>query len=445
MRFSVLFACVLSVGAAAFAVGRSAPSVAAPLAAPAGSPVAACASAGCHGGGEFGKPGSEQSTWATGDPHAKAYSVLFNDVSARIMANLRRDMPAYKDQSCLACHASNVHAMADGAMVSSVADGVGCDSCHGNSSLWIAKHYEAGWQSLSNDEKRALGFVQSKNLVERAAACASCHVGDRHRIVDHDLIAAGHPRLAFEYTRYHFQPEWKHHWVERLPRRDFEVRSWFIGQLAALRACTDKLAGYTHGASLDLSDQSCFACHQRLDGNTRRAPGLTPVWQPWYAAMMNVLAAATPEVFPGAAAPDLSGLHQLEAAMKAGAEPAVIARRAAELHSALSAWLSGIEAVEANNSDRKLTEAQVRGLALAVAKSAATAEDWDVVAQHYLALAAFHHADPDALKDCAAAIGNLQKLVRYPDGYNSPAGFDLAATRAEIQSLIATLERQARP
>src|SRR6266446_973799 len=53
--------------------------------------VATCASMACHhGNGPRGEKGSEYSTWATHDPHARAYSVLFDKRSQGIAKALAR-------------------------------------------------------------------------------------------------------------------------------------------------------------------------------------------------------------------------------------------------------------------------------------------------------------------------------------------------------------------
>jgi hypothetical protein len=209
------------------------------------SPVASCSASSCHGGGAGGRKGSEQTTWATGDPHSTAYRILFNDDSTRITANLRKTNPkrpaAHQDKSCVACHTAGTAACFDGSTVTNASDGVGCDACHGPSGQWLGKHYETFWKGLSPEDKGQLGFRETKDLVTRTQACVGCHVGDATREVNHDLIAAGHPRLAFEAARYHASPRYTKHWVETLPARDFEVRTWAIGQVVAAAAVVDLL------------------------------------------------------------------------------------------------------------------------------------------------------------------------------------------------------------
>jgi hypothetical protein len=88
------------------------------------------------------------------------------------------------------------------------ADGVGCESCHGASGRWLGPHTTLGWRDRPWPEKAALGMRNTKDLASRARLCAGCHVGDGGsddlpaRDVNHDLIAAGHPRLNFELSAY---------------------------------------------------------------------------------------------------------------------------------------------------------------------------------------------------------------------------------------------------
>ena len=123
------------------------------------------------------------------------------------------------------------------------ARGVGCESCHGPAEKWLTAHYQDEFKALSLREKaERYGLYPTKDLAFRVTLCASCHVGDAGREVDHDLIAAGHPRLAFEYTGYHHSPKYLRHWQEKAP--DFDARAWEIGQVA----CCPRRGQATRGA-----------------------------------------------------------------------------------------------------------------------------------------------------------------------------------------------------
>ena len=79
-------------------------------------------------------------------------------------------------------------------------------------------------------EKRALGWRDTKNLATRADLCATCHVGTDRADVNHDLIAAGHPRLSFELGS--FVATMPPHWDvarEKRQRPDLEAKLWAVG------------------------------------------------------------------------------------------------------------------------------------------------------------------------------------------------------------------------
>jgi hypothetical protein len=149
----------------------------------------------------------------------------------------------HQNAKCLACHSvvDSVNQNPD-AREQALSEGVGCGGCHGPSEKWAAAHVAPGWKALSNEQKwKQYGFVPTKNLVARALNCASCHVGDGERDMNHDMIAAGHPRLAFEPASFHASGNYRKHWAERGSARDFEVRVWAVGKVATLRAAVNLL------------------------------------------------------------------------------------------------------------------------------------------------------------------------------------------------------------
>ncbi len=288
-----------------------------------------CAAASCHGSGQIAQPGGEHSTWASSDPHRRAYGVLYNGDSIRISKNLGRSMPAHEDASCLKCHSLNEEKHYTGEKLDdrSLSDGVSCDSCHGPSAKWNSLHYQSWWKGLSDREKYdEYGFVPTKDPVARILNCAQCHVGGKDREVNHDLIAAGHPRLSFEYTRYHFSEKYeKKHWTEKVPNPEFEVRTWLVGQVASLRAATDLLAARAERAESnaapwpEFAESSCYACHQNLGAELRshttnalhpRKSGVLG-WQLWYASFAKSLPKIAAVVLSGGSGPWLAYLERL--------------------------------------------------------------------------------------------------------------------------------------
>ena len=169
-----------------------------------------CAAAGCHNNqgraGQVNRPsvaGSEYTTWVH-DPHAKAYQPLLEERSRRMVRAYTKDgnAEAYTTALCLSCHSTSTAAEP----VPSQAireEGVGCEACHGASGNYRTVHYQSFWAGLSAAQKATFGLKDTKTLTTRMELCAGCHVGNKDKEVNHDLLAAGHPRLAFEYASFH--------------------------------------------------------------------------------------------------------------------------------------------------------------------------------------------------------------------------------------------------
>ena len=235
-----------------------------------------CAAAGCHGGSRPGltertaERGSEYPLWYENDPHARSWRTICSPQSVAIMQRLRiTDGTTIRDRAgfdnCLACHNTAGHY--DDARVSSpLREGVGCAACHGPDAAWIDRHYRRDWHPSFES---ANGFVAAGDLFVRARMCASCHVGDADRDMNHDMIAAGHPPLRYEFATYH----------RRLPKhwRDaaacdvsrFEAQLWLAGQVAALDASLTLLesrAGKSRSVNVwpELAEYDCASCHHQL-------------------------------------------------------------------------------------------------------------------------------------------------------------------------------------
>jgi hypothetical protein len=267
------------------------------LPAPAKSPphrwvgTASCGAASCHGRtAPPGSVGAEYTTFITRDPHAKAYEVLFDERSVRMAALLREEMqgrPAHESPWCLNCHAPSPQEFEPQAKTFDRSFGVGCEECHGPASDWLNPHTTAawqrrGWQEEDADYKFRFGMYNSKDLYQRAAYCPSCHVGMSGNHLTHDMIAAGHPRLVFEFSSFHERlPK---HWRERRtaadprPRDrdrypDWDARAWVVGQLLSTAIAMDRFSAHTLYADdfpgserlePEFADFDCGACHQRV-------------------------------------------------------------------------------------------------------------------------------------------------------------------------------------
>lgn len=372
---------------------------------------ASCAAAACHNSnGPRNDPRSAYSTWAAFDPHVRAHDVLLNETSGRIIERLRKINPgepsADKNVRCLTCHVLPELAHDPPRHKRfALSDGVACESCHGPAEKWLSRHYRSDWGALSAAEKTALGMVNLKDLPTRARLCSRCHVGSAEGDVNHDLIAAGHPRLSFELAAYHARlPK---HWdvaKDQAGHDDFEVGLWALGQVTSARSAAALLQHRASTKSLpwpEFAEFDCFACHHDLaDEAWRREPARVrgrpgaPGWGRWYFALTDVVAAPPP------------ALTALSSHMsRLGADRA----RAAELAGALASWSP--------------SERDAAALRRAIDRRAAeaTPRTWDEAAQLYLALAARQQERKDP-----KYLLSLRQALEFPPGFDSPRRFDLA-------------------
>jgi hypothetical protein len=271
-----------------------------------------CATSNCHGGLK-----DDTSAWKTSafvfqgsDPHAQAFHVLLEERSQEIVKRLAAgensltekmvDPAWYLQQleaKCIRCHATplpdNPAASADANRTDFAyehySQGVSCEACHGPASLWRDAHLNVSWGTnrpegtVSALDKSALGFQELEKPNIAAAVCAGCHIGaggDERNLstsqqeVTHDLIAAGHPRLDFEFSAWYaaLPPHWDR---ARETQPDFYVKAWAHGQAKALQARCRLIenqrrrwanANNTPSSSAwpEFAHYDCYGCHQGL-------------------------------------------------------------------------------------------------------------------------------------------------------------------------------------
>ncbi|HWE36321.1 MAG TPA: multiheme c-type cytochrome [Isosphaeraceae bacterium] len=383
---------------------------------------ASCSGRACHGGIDGDGPkGQEFHVWARLDHHARAFEVLRNDRSRGIEKRLHPDKKtvATEDNLCLACHLGpKKSGPADEADAVAPLTGVGCESCHGAAGNWLEPHTSPGWKTKPAEQKAALGMQPLARVVDRVEACARCHVGDDSREVDHDLIAAGHPRLNFEFAA--FQDDMPRHWKET----HSEAESWSIGQVATARAALELLDHRTRRAQENQDQQrwpefteiDCFACHHDLhkDGAARqrrfvgvlggRRPGAFP-WGSWYFSIPRTLDG------PKDLAP---ALDELAATMgRTRPEPAEVQRLTKRAIGSLDAWRKTLEASPPTDKKAGAWVAE-----LLKKEPSLAASNWDSAAQLYLALAALGRDDRDR-----EALARLMRALEFPKGTDSPGDF----------------------
>jgi len=247
--------------------------------------VGSCSSSTCHGSvTEWQKSNilqNEYVTWTREDAHSKAYKVLFDDTSKRIARNLGLKKPAHEAKICLDCHTDNVAAAQRGEK-HQIADGIGCEACHGGAERWIDSHTT---DKTSHDENLKEGLYPTEDPVARARLCLSCHFGDENKFVTHRIMGAGHPRMSFELDTFsaiqpaHYQVD--EDYARRKPVFS-GVQMWAIGQATSMKEYLDVLVDPKRGKDgifpeLVLFD--CHSCHHSMRDQRwkpRRGTGLPP-------------------------------------------------------------------------------------------------------------------------------------------------------------------------
>ncbi len=226
-----------------------------------------CSSSNCHGGTSAASEKdsriltNEYSVWSVRDKHSKAYSVLANERSKRMAEILKVGAPQ-SAQRCLACHAV-------GSPARSISDGVACEGCHGPAEKWLGPHTAANNPHSNN---LALGMYDTKDVSLRAKRCLECHLGTNDKVVDHELIASGHPDLVFELDT--FSAALPMHWRDPKPQPGNSlprVRAWAVGQAAAEAEGMRLLATRAAGASWpEFAELECYQCHHDLRAESWR-------------------------------------------------------------------------------------------------------------------------------------------------------------------------------
>jgi hypothetical protein len=431
---------------------------------------ASCSASNCHGGtGRPGSKGSEFTTWVLQDPHRQAYKVLLDERSRTIAANLKLPVPAHKWSGCLVCHAS---VPADPALHGpdlTASMGVGCEGCHGAAEHYLAPHTTAGWKSMPAEQKQAFGMFDTKSLASRAVACTGCHIGDADREVNHDLIAAGHPRLSFEFSAYQeLEPR---HWprraspgddrpgdLDRYP--DFSARSWKVGQVAAAHAAVALLEvratragqGGEHAAPWpELTEFDCFACHHDLGpapggkgiswrqarGYTGASPAGSVAWGTWYTTVLTGALAANDQdaMLLTASLTKLEGLIE-----RPQSTPAVVAGAAKEARLLLEKQLAAVEATPFTATDLKAVVQQLNN------EKVRSSGDWDGATQSTLALAAYRRALRDGgpvPEQWDRGLTGVLTGLRFPASngtiFDSPREFTPESFQQQIQGVMSLL------
>jgi hypothetical protein len=431
------------------------------------------------------------------DPHSVAYSALKTDASRRILWLLDganpppteeeqkpwRHAKPHLDKRCLTCHSilpDATSTLPDHLL----ADGVSCEACHGPATSWLKSHTTAGWLALGPNRYQRIDpcaavvtaneiksnsppanrMFNTRDIQSRANLCVRCHVGGTDRDVNHDLIAAGHPRLNFEFAA--FMANLPKHWDDSLDRQalqystaqaaprelradlstwppekraDNEIRLWAAGQLASSRAVAallDQRAGAAENQSPtsalqtawpELSEYDCFACHHDLSAPSwrqelsytagRRKPGALP-WGTWH--FSHLQEDLWPTVLRAPSHPT-EAIDDVRSAMATlGAKANAVAPSA----NVLTKSLCGDPTAATND----WTAPKIAAAMIQIADGEKL-DSWDEAAQRYLALVAFANSHRRASgnqtakthADIQTRLEAIRKNLNFGPGYRSPA------------------------
>ena len=243
--------------------------------------------------------------------------------------------------------------------------------------------------------------------------------------MNHDLIAAGHPRLTFEYAAYHdlLPRHWRDKASEAEPwevqskkfGNDFEARAWLLGQAVtaqatvkltearceAGRAADAPVAGVHRGRAASPATTTCrrtarggrkaAATPTRRPGRRRGARGCGRCRRRWHASRRPR---------PGRQAVRRSR------GLRVGS-PARRRKGSRDARQRLARWRGRCEKAS-------LDEAAVRKLLAALAADGVSnpPRDWDDAAQHYLALAALYQS-----------LANFDPAPRHRPAASCSSGF----------------------
>ncbi len=393
MRGSVvvvgLAACLLAAGCVRRPSLSSVPTTPVVASAPAAVTLANCTSSGCHGGSTSGPPSWENaaSLWLARDPHRNAFFVLYTERAIAMVQRLNNwptdqapDDAKYLqflEQRCTGCHA--IHESSEPAdRPEAYALGVTCVGCHGEASHWGHTHYQNGFRDANgnvNAEDVSHGFNDLRDLSERASACMQCHVGPGKGLngphdMNHDLIAAGHPRLNFEFSAYlaNLPPHWdtaldekRHNESVSATAGSFNFDAWLVGQMEIAKSRsalsnwrkTTAAEQQAAGALLsetppwpELSEFDCYQCHHSFSSALfEKGDGIWDNWrQDQTADASKLLVERTGEVPTSEPLPLGNKVAQQKLLSNLFAQPPVSFEQALQALLSLDAWLADQDA-----------------------------------------------------------------------------------------------------
>jgi hypothetical protein len=390
---------------------------------------AGCSKRGCHNGPGEGTTAAYR-LWSTVDPHSRAYDVLLEPLSQRMVKDIGLSTTAQDSELCLKCHSGDVPATAPKQKLL-MSQGVSCEVCHGPASRWLEPHIRPAWRAGPKAAKTQLGLHDLSSPRARVETCVNCHVGKPGFEVTHDMLAAGHPRLLFEATAY-FDHGLTRHWDEAKVRREdpqYIAKLWLIGQTSTFKHSLANLeARPPDRLFTEFADHDCYACHKSLDLSSAKVPGAdSRTWGRWPAELLQLAEKNNLGIPQGTNAEvaqlrDQFQLSKFDRAMPLGA-----------LSNKFATWDSVAD-------QTKWSPSQLRAIMLECASPIAPGcADWEVAWQRYRALTAlsqsWSHGHEAAAKSLASPLVELKVGLRFPKGFVSPKGFDLAGFNRHLEAV----------
>ncbi|MBY0231895.1 MAG: hypothetical protein K2W96_21645, partial [Gemmataceae bacterium] len=258
----------------------------------------------------------------------------------------------------------------------------------------------------------------------------------------HDLIAAGHPRLKFEYAAFYANYPRHWDWREKEQRKEDparEARNWLVGQAVSAEAALRLTAARAERGG-DFAEYDCMACHHGLRELKKRAElfrkrnaarkesGLAELavgrlpWATWYHAQLPLLKERGPGL----------KLARLDVEMsKKSPDADAVKKEALAAAKALRGW-AGAEA----DLRKKMSADDVRVLARKLREGEAVARlGWDGGTQLYLGLAAMNYALAESKAAGRMELDAMREVLQksFPEAgkgekrrplYDSPRDYD---------------------
>jgi hypothetical protein len=367
---------------------------------------------------------------AAGD-HSRAWRVLLEPRAQAIASKLGIGSAASAPM-CLGCHSEPTPGGRGPKF--QVSDGVGCEACHGGAGNWLASHYALGATHADNVSR---GMIPLEDPKTRASVCLDCHYGSaaQGQFVTHQIMAAGHPRIAFELDLFstlqrHYDLDANYAKRKPIPSG---VKVWAVGQSMALERSLslygDAKRGQ-EGAFPEFYFFDCHSCHRQIFDDPKARPTAIsnpgrpiPTGTPPYNdENMIMLSAAAKTAAPGLAASFEANSRAFHAALATDRSAAV--RAAGQLAGSARALESAFETRSFSREETIAILAQVVGDAASPRYTDYEGSAQAVMAIDTLlnALVAQGQVEPGAAAAIRPQIDRAYRAVRDPNAYR-PAEF----------------------